>query len=41
MNILGVVVLGLLVVAIGLVIAGQMGLLTGKMPATWASPRGG
>lgn len=32
MNILGVVVLGLLVVAIGLVIAGQMGLLTGKMP---------
>lgn len=32
MNILGVLVLGVLVVAIGLVIAGQMGLLTGKVP---------
>ena len=32
MNILGVLVLGALVVAIGLVIAGQMGLLTGKVP---------
>jgi uncharacterized protein (DUF1499 family) len=32
MNILGVLVLGVLLVAIGLVIAGQMGLLTGKVP---------
>ena len=32
MNILGVLVLGLLLMAVGLVIAGQMGLLTGKVP---------